>query len=153
MKITSQQVFAMQEIMQRQDRKNRSENEDFAATLSKTTDKEELDKKVEKNITDKDVDTFIDNLTNMGASAFWLKFNYEKIQDKINEKRDELMEKLGLDEEDLKNRSTSKDIAKLDAIEELEKLLEEYIKELNAKAQKDKELKNPNSQLNILLNS
>ncbi len=144
MKITNQQIFAMQEIAQRLDKKNTSENEDFATTLKKASKEEQ--KNIEKSVTNSDVDNFIEKLTTMGASAFWLQFNYDKIQEKIDKKRLELMEQLGLNEENLEEEE------KESAMGELEKMLQDYIKELSEMAKARKELENPNANLQALLN-
>ncbi len=146
MKITNQQIYAMQEITQRLDKKNSSENTDFAAALDKSIDKQKDEKNIVKSVTSSDVEIFLNKLTSMGASAFWLNFNYEKIQEKIDEKRLEFMEKLGLNKEDLEKEE------KTNLIEELDKMLQDYIKELSKQASIKDELENSTSQLKRFLN-
>lgn len=82
----------------------------------------------EQNFT-QEVEQFRKNLSKFGASGYLAKLNEEKIEQKVAIKRAELMEKMGLTSEDLKNP----DKAELNAI--LEELLAEYKKELLAQAQ------------------
>lgn len=136
MVVSNSQIFASQEIIQRQDTKNKTENEEFASLLEKTKDISS-NATVSKSVTDSDVENFLDQLTSMGASAFWINFNLEKIQDKIEQKREELMEKLGLDEENV-NEMTSEE--KTEALDNLEEMLNSYIKELMEQMEAKKEL-------------
>lgn len=151
MKVSNEQIYAMQEMTQRRDTKNTTENDKFASLLEKPKSEEETTVST-KGITDSDVDNFINKLTSMGASAFWLNFNLEKIQEKIDKKREELMEKLGL------NKTNSEEMTgddKQAALKELEKLLDDYIKELMEQMKAKKELANsqkPSSPLASLLN-
>ncbi len=133
------QSYALNEIIQRQDTKNRSENENFSATLDKTLSKsKKLDTKELSSVTNSDVEEFLHKLTSMGASAFWLNFNLEKIEDKVNKKRDELIEKLGLcDDKQINIEEERKE-----ALEKLDEMLKEYIDSLLAQMEFKQELKN-----------
>ncbi|QKF63390.1 hypothetical protein CMCT_1268 [Campylobacter mucosalis] len=82
----------------------------------------------EQNFT-QEVEQFRKNLSKFGASGYLAKLNEEKIEQKVAIKRAELMEKMGLNSENLKNP----DKAELNAI--LEELLAEYKKELLTQAQ------------------
>ncbi|QCD45474.1 hypothetical protein [Campylobacter mucosalis] len=82
----------------------------------------------EQNFT-QEVEQFRKNLSKFGASGYLAKLNEEKIEQKVAIKRAELMEKMGLNSENLKNH----DKAELNAI--LEELLAEYKKELLTQAQ------------------
>ncbi|WP_169763757.1 hypothetical protein [Campylobacter mucosalis] len=82
----------------------------------------------EQNFT-QEVEQFRKNLSKFGASGYLAKLNEEKIEQKVAIKKAELMEKMGLNSENLKNP----DKAELNAI--LEELLAEYKKELLTQAQ------------------
>lgn len=140
------QTYALNEIIQRQDTKNKTQNEEFFSTFDKTVlaKKSEVKSQI-KEITDADVDTFLHQLTSLGASLFWLNFNLEKIQDKIDKKRQEFIEQLGINDK-TKNLS---DEDKKSALEELDKMLEEYIKNL-LKQMQDKSTLEKSSQDNPL---
>lgn len=141
MVVSNNQVFASQEIIQRQDTKNKTENEEFGSLLEKNMKTEDTNSNytVAKGVTSSDVEHFLDQLTSMGASAFWINFNLEKIQDKIEEKRQELMDKLGLND-DSKNQMTSDE--RKQALDSLEEMLDDYIKELMEQMEAKKELDN-----------
>ncbi len=147
MKVTNQNIFAMQEISQRANKKQTGE--DFMAKLKKVTKNEE--KNIEKNITNSDVDNFIQKLTSLGASAFWTQFNNDKIQEKIDEKRAELMKGLKVEKED-ENLSEEERQEKENVLKEIEEALLEYAKQLQEQAIAQKELKSPNVTLSTLLN-
>lgn len=117
------QSYAMNEIMQRQDTTNKTENEKFASLLAKSTSDDGYTV-VKSGVSDIDVDLFLDQLTSMGASAFWLNFNLEKIQDMIEAKRQEYSEKLGLNDESIS------DDDRQSALKELDDMIEDYIKDI-----------------------
>ncbi len=137
------QSYAIDEIIQRQDTKIKTENEKFLATLDKAVSQKADTKILNKidMVSDADVENFLNKLTSMGASAFWFNYNLEKIQDKIDRKREELMKELGIDDETAK-----KDVA----FEILDEMLEKYIQTLLEQMEKRFELKNisENSPLN-----
>lgn len=134
------QAYAMSEITQRQDTSNKNENDEFAALLEKSTTDTNTDTNVVKGVSDADVENFLNQLTSMGASAFWLNFNLEKIQEKIDKKREELAEQLGLNKTDENGESTLTPEKKKEALAQLEELLEDYVQELMKKMEARKEL-------------
>lgn len=85
--------------------------------------------------TDSEVEQFLKELSEKGAAAFLQKLNNEKIEKMIEKKRAELEEKYGLNA-----NPPLEGEAKKDAIEALNKELEEYIKELHDKLNKKAKL-------------
>lgn len=148
MKVSSSQVHAMQEMQQRANAKNTTQSEEFGSLLQKTKDKKE-GKVLAYGVTDSEVNSFLHKLTSMGASAFWLQFNLEKIQDKIEKKRDELMEEMGLDEIDDEKKASKK---VQDTLQEIEAILEDYAKELMEQIKAKKELERSQKSTSILAN-
>lgn len=140
------QAFAMQEITQRQDTKNSSENENFSTLFGKSIEKEN-DAKIDKKISDADVEQFKSQLTSMGASNFWLNFNMEKIQSKIEEKRKELATQLGLDKEGDEALSLEE---REEALANLDEMLKDYIKQLLKEMEAKKQLENQGDKPNLL---
>lgn len=145
------QNYALSEIIQRQDTKNKTQNEEFSSMLDKKVSSEITSNATNKTnvVSDAEVESFLTQLTSMGASAFWLNFNLEKIQDKIDKKREELMDKLGINDD---NKKISDEDMK-SALEEVEKMLEDYIKELlkQMEAKSDLEKIAKDSPLNQIL--
>lgn len=146
MKVTNRQIHAMQELQQRTDAKNTTRSEKFGALLEKTKDKEES-KAPSYGVTDSEVNSFLHKLTSMGASAFWLHFNLEKIQDKIEKKRDELMQEAGLDKIDDEKKASKK---VQDALQEIEAILEDYAKELMEQIKAKEELEKSQKPSSVL---
>ncbi|MDD3325054.1 MAG: hypothetical protein PHN38_08070 [Sulfurospirillaceae bacterium] len=103
-------------------------------------------KEDEKTKTTKYIDSFKDELTTLGASAFVQKLNLEKIEKLIEDKRSELVKSLGLDENT--NPPLSEEDRKT-ALATLEKMLSEYAKELQARMQ----IKNLQTKNNEILSS
>lgn len=146
MKVANRQIHAMQELQQRTDAKNTTQSEKFGVLLEKTKDKEES-KVSSYGVTDSEVNSFLHKLTSMGASAFWLHFNLEKIQDKIEKKRDELMKEAGLDKID-DEKKVSKEVQ--GALQEIEAMLEDYTKELMEQIEAKKELEKSQKPSSVL---
>lgn len=142
MKVNSQQAFAMSEISQRQDTKNETENDKFSSLLEKSKDDSKTGTTITRGVSDADVQSFINDLTSMGASAFWMNFNLDKIQEKIDKKREELADKLGLNKDSKVGDKELTSEQKKEALAELEKLLDEYVKKLMKEMEAKKELEN-----------
>lgn len=126
---TSYNSASMDEIVQRRSNKATSENENFFKIFDKKVNSNGSN--VVKDVTKNEVEEFKKQLTSMGATAFWANLNQEKIQEKIEQKRQELAEQMGLNDEN--NQMT--DEQKTTALEDLNKMLEEYIEELMDKLQ------------------
>lgn len=137
----NQQAHAMQEIMQRQDTKNKSQNENFAKLFEKNVSHED---KITNDIKKLDVDKFLDKLVNLGAGNFWLNFNMEKIEDKIQAKKDELVKSLGLDKKDISEEK------KDDALKKLQDMLDEYVKNMYKNMDQNQVLKYQNNKNSLL---
>lgn len=146
------QAYAMSEIIQRQDTSNKNENDEFAALLEKSTTDTNTGTTVVKGVTDTDVENFLNQLTSMGASAFWLNFNLEKIQEKIDKKREELAEQLGLNKDSKNGETELTAQEKEEALAKLEDLLEDYVKELMKKMEVKSELEDSQENGSLLTN-
>ena len=79
------------------------------------------------NALDKDIEKFRRDLTQLGAAGFVSYLNQSKIEEKIADKKEELIKILGLDEEGIKTKNES-EILELKAI--LEDLLAQFKREL-----------------------
>ncbi|AII14574.1 hypothetical protein CIG2463D_0729 [Campylobacter iguaniorum] len=96
-----------------------------------------------------DVDKFREKLRELGASAFYMSFNLEKIEQKIEEKRKELEKNANLDS--LSGEEKTKAIATIDKM--LEDYKKELLKQLNEQSQMQKQAsgeQNKNSLSSIL---
>lgn len=96
-----------------------------------------------------DVDKFREKLRELGASAFYMSFNLEKIEQKLEEKRKELEENANLDS--LSGEEKTKAIATIDKM--LEDYKKELLKQLNEQSQMQKqasEEQNKNSLSSVL---
>ncbi|MDD3462890.1 MAG: hypothetical protein PHW07_04535 [Sulfurospirillaceae bacterium] len=103
-------------------------------------------KEDEKTKTTKYIDSFKDELTTLGASAFVQKLNLEKIEKLIEDKRSELTKSLGLSED---SNPVLQGEDRKTALATLEKMLNEYTKELQAQMQ----IKNLQTKNNEMLSS
>lgn len=150
MKITNGQLHQVQALKQKNDTKNIPKNEKFSNFLEQPEQPEE-----KKNsevalgdiVTDDEVSSFLHKLTSMGASAFWFNFNLEKIQEKIEKKREELLEEMGLDEMDDVQKA-SKEVQ--EALKEIEAILQDYAKELMEQIKAKDELEKSQKRTSIL---
>jgi len=135
-------------VLQQSSSKKREENgfqneieKQLLASLKEQNSKEESTPEVEQ---------FRKDLKSYGALAFVQKLNLEKIEKLIEQKRESLKKDLGLDD------STQPPLEgqdKLDALETLNTLLEDYIKQLQNQMQAKKELENRQTHSDSLFTS
>lgn len=129
MKIDSYSTSQLQGVTNQQNSTTKSGSfEDTLKNVSLKTSSTQ-----DSKITNLDIQSFKDNLTSMGASAFWLQFNLQKIAEEVEKKREELMK--AFDEQSKNMTQDQKDTALAD----IEKILEEYAKKLLAQAKERSE--------------
>jgi hypothetical protein len=109
-----------------------------------------LEKQKPEEKSTQDVEQFRKDLKSYGALAFVQKLNLEKIEKLIEQKRESLKKDLGLDD------STQPPLEgqdRLDALETLNALLEDYVKQLQDQMQAKKELENRQTHSDSLFTS
>ena len=97
---------------------------------------------------DSNVQAFLDDLKEKGALAFYQEYNFDKIEKIIEEKKQELMDKLGLSP-DSQPPLTGKD--RQDALTSLDQMLDDFRKQLQEKMQAKDTLDQKNTTLSTFL--
>lgn len=144
--------YQLKELLERKNNLIATKGDDFLANLERkiisNISHDNTFKTKQSKITDTtNVQNFVDNLTQLGASAFLLKFNLEKIQELLDKKREELKSALGLDDKATPPLEGEK---RAKALAELEKILEDYAKELLEKLKNKEELSKPQENKSLL---
>lgn len=128
--------------------------DDFYAELERqtiNTIKTQYDaKNPQEESTNPAAEAFRQELTSMGAVAFFYNFNMEKIEELIEEKKQELKASLGLDEganPPLEGQERAQ------ALAHLEQMLESYTKQLREQMEAKSVLEGKKSPLDLLISS
>lgn len=120
----------------------------FQSKLQAELTKLTKDIEVKKQTETAQVKDFTQKLTSVGALAFYQNFNQEKIEKLVEEKREELMRKLGLDEN---KQPPLEGKEKQDALSSLEELLRNYQKEVQKIALNQRNKEEQNTMLSSFL--